>query len=336
MFRTNRELLAQKVEEHEDVLLNLDSPDYKRAEASLKLPEVRMRLKDFKKRLQSKELLLGVAEDQRVQHLLNSPFLKFRMNALALKTRLIARLRAQKFERDRLECSFRKQLNDQKIHSQIPHSLKRQEPSIQTLARDYNSLVTKMEDLVRCRQAPTNAVVPEKIPMDQLFTLDVNSTIWQDVGLTDKYDKTEPPAWLADDSVCTGIQALLERDWSLEEIKQLSHERNAIQEAIDKTVHPAVAFQLHQQRSDMLELCWHWQTSAGTIGKFHSTSEWGPSDDEVQEAGLGLYAESLPTETMNGYDSEESEGLDITDYDEDEFNVIESFDMLDSYTPSKT
>ncbi|KAL0569924.1 hypothetical protein V5O48_012042 [Marasmius crinis-equi] len=350
-LRENREILVQKVDELEDILMDLETPGYKRAEASLKLPQAREKLKNVEKRLRWKELLLGVHEDQRVQHLLNSLFLKHQMNALALKTRLIARLQARKFERDRLERSFRKQLNDQKLHSQISQSLKRREPGIQALARDYNSLVTTMEDLRKQNRAPANAVIPEKIPMDRLFTLDVDDSIWQDVGLTDKYDNSQPPAWLADDSVRTGIRAILERDRCIEEIQHLSQERNAMQQwfaeqwyvlitAIDQTTHPDVLFQLRQRRSEILALCWRWERSAGTIAILQHTPHWGPSDDEVQEAAFPTHVESLPVKSQElyservdldaEYDSEESEDSCITDYDEADFNVVDTFEFLDS------
>ncbi|KAL0566484.1 hypothetical protein V5O48_015526 [Marasmius crinis-equi] len=350
-LRENRELMVQKVEELEEVLLDLESPDYKRAEAGLKLPETREKLKSLERRLRSKELMLGVAEDQRVQHLLNSPFLKHQMNTLALKTRLIGRLRACKFKHDRLERSFWKQLNDQKVHSQISQSLKRREPGIQSLARDYNLLVAKMQDLIKRKRAPCNAMAPEKIPMDRLFMLDVDNGIWQDVGLTDKYDNHQPPAWLANDSVRTGIRAMLERDHSLEEIERLSHERDAMQQwfadewgvlmrAIDETPHPNVSFQLCQRRSELLELCWRWRRSVGTIASAQHTPAWGPSNKEIQRAGLDIYVENLPMEDLDvypegaevDYGSEGSEQSDLTDYDEDEFNVVEAFDVLDLHT----
>ncbi|KAL0567595.1 hypothetical protein V5O48_014395 [Marasmius crinis-equi] len=303
-LRENRELLLRKVEDLEDILLDLESADYKRAEAGLKLPQAREKLKKLEKHLESKERQLGIVEDQH-----------------------------------------------QKIHSQISQSLKRREPGIQSLARDYNSLVVKMEDLIRRNRAPANAVLPERIPIDRLFTLDVDDSIWQDVGLTDKYDNTRPPGWLADDPTREGIRALLERDRCREEIKRLSHERNAMQawfadewyilmHAISETSHPDVLFQLRQRRSEMLELCWRWQWNLGTIPMSQHTPEWGPSEAELNEVALHMKGQSLPDDPLNMYsehvesvyyDSEESEESDVTDYNEDEFNVVETFDVLDSH-----
>ncbi|KIK52218.1 hypothetical protein GYMLUDRAFT_132616, partial [Collybiopsis luxurians FD-317 M1] len=64
-----------------------------------------------------------------------------------------------------------------------------------------------------------------------LFSLDVDNNIWLDIGLG--YDKEKdglPPLWLANDSVCRGICALLDRNHCNEEQRQLLAEHNAMQE----------------------------------------------------------------------------------------------------------
>lgn len=45
-----------------------------------------------------------------------------------------------------------------------------------------------MADLVKQHRAPVSAIVPEPIRNDGLFKLDVDDTIWQDVGLGDEDD----------------------------------------------------------------------------------------------------------------------------------------------------
>jgi hypothetical protein len=59
-------------------------------------------------------------------------------------------------------------------------------------------------------------VAPQPIQCNGLFKLDINDDIWQDVGLDNEYDGGIP-RWLGDEVVCTGIQALLQRDRSCEE-----------------------------------------------------------------------------------------------------------------------
>ena len=61
--------------------------------------------------LRQKERALGPTERQRLHKLAKSPYLRDRMNALALKIRLRDKLRSRKFELERLEQTFRKQVN---------------------------------------------------------------------------------------------------------------------------------------------------------------------------------------------------------------------------------
>ena len=54
--------------------------------------------------------------------------------------------------------------------------------------------------------------------MDNLFKLDVDNDIWQDIGLTDDNDEDlDIPAWLGDEYVRTGIKFLLELDGCIKE-----------------------------------------------------------------------------------------------------------------------
>jgi hypothetical protein len=61
-----------------------------------------------------------------------------------------------------------------------------------------------------------------------MFQLDVDSDIWQDIGLEDC--NPDPPLWLADEHVREGIRMMLEVDRCNEEEKRLLRERSALQE----------------------------------------------------------------------------------------------------------
>jgi hypothetical protein len=71
------------------------------------------------------------------------------------------------------------------------------------------------------------ATVPDKVEMAELFVLDVDDTIWQDVGLAE--DLMDPPLWMCDDDVQRGIKERLELGHCLEEEACLVHERHALQ-----------------------------------------------------------------------------------------------------------
>jgi len=61
--------------------------------------------------LRRKERALGVNEQQELQKLIKSEYMRVRMNARALKLRLRQRLRARKFEMDVVERTYRRLLN---------------------------------------------------------------------------------------------------------------------------------------------------------------------------------------------------------------------------------
>lgn len=71
--------------------------------------------------------------------------------------------------------------------------------------------------MVELRNAPANAVCPEPIPMAHSFDLDVDDSIWQDVGLDENDDLANPPLWLCDEKVRSGIQAIVVQDRCKEE-----------------------------------------------------------------------------------------------------------------------
>lgn len=58
--------------------------------------------------------------------------------------------------------------------------------------------------------------------------MDVDDAIWQDVGLLDDDEGVEPPLWLSDDSVRSGIRAILELDRADEEDIILGKERRSL------------------------------------------------------------------------------------------------------------
>lgn len=112
--------------------------------------------------------------------------------------------------------------------------MKRREPGIAKLAKDYNSLCDKMRVLISKRSAPRNAVAPDPIPLKELFGLDVDDMIWQDVGLDDSADTGAPPEWLCNDEVRKGIKAILERDRCDEELQRLRTERRSLLEWMEE------------------------------------------------------------------------------------------------------
>lgn len=109
--------------------------------------------------------------------------------------------------------------------------MKRREPTISKANSEYNKLCGNIRKLIQDGKAPRGAIAPLPIPSAELWQLDVDDGIWQDVGLDDDEDGPagEPPLWLADDRVRAGIKAMLELDRCGEEDHRLRRERRALQ-----------------------------------------------------------------------------------------------------------
>jgi hypothetical protein len=201
-----------------------------------------------KKKLYQREQALGVQEKQSLRTLGKSKYLNLRMNARALKQRLRDRLRSRKFELDKVERSFRRLVNgksisdttntltdlcpDQKLYSHTESAVKRREPAISKLNAQYNKLCTELAQVIKNGDAPKGAMPPLPIASKQLWQLDVDDGIWQDVGLDEDDAEAaagEPPLWLSDEKVRSGIRAMLELDRCDEEDIILMKERCALQ-----------------------------------------------------------------------------------------------------------
>ncbi|KAG6903946.1 hypothetical protein DXG01_013727, partial [Tephrocybe rancida] len=223
-----RDRLKKREREYDALIEDEATPMDEYIEAKADLESVRVRLQDLNTRIRNKQSVLGVTDRARLRNLMNNPFLTARMNALALKQRLRDRLRARKFEMERLERSFRKQVNannglDQKVDAHTASSVRSREPAITKVARSYNTLCTTMEKLFADGKAPLGAICPKQLELKGIFDLDVDDTIWEDIGLEDG-SPAAPPPWLANESVCAGIKALLEHDRCIKEEVRLQHE----------------------------------------------------------------------------------------------------------------
>lgn len=119
---------------------------------------------------------------------------------------------------------------EQKVNVHVEDSVRRRDPTIQNLARDYNKHCETMATLKRAGKAPAGATLPPTIQKGSLFKLDVDDEIWQDIGLDEETDGGSPPLWLCNDGVREGIKAMLQRDRCLEEEARLQNERLAMQE----------------------------------------------------------------------------------------------------------
>ena len=87
-----------------------------------------------------------------------------------------------------------------------------------------------MAECIASRKAPANSVAPLPIPTKQLFSLDVNDLIWEDVGLDEEGRVGDPPLWLSEERVKDRIKGILQSDRCDEELSRVKHEVLALSE----------------------------------------------------------------------------------------------------------
>ncbi|KAG6904872.1 hypothetical protein DXG01_006552 [Tephrocybe rancida] len=208
---------------------------------------------------------------------------------------------------ERLECLFRKQVNDHKVDAHTVSSIKQCEPAITKVVQSFNALCNTMEDLLKKGKAPLGVTCPKKLEIKGIFALDVDDSIWEDLGL-DEGSPAAPPPWLSGKGVHMGIRALLEYDRCVEEKLSVN----------------------------LLD-----------FGNFASLPAWGPSAEEiinfriVQNTAVFKEAPTINTESRDTESNiksecwEQDEESKYSDSEHGEADII-LFDILDSADASWT
>ncbi|KAF8135243.1 hypothetical protein K438DRAFT_1911669 [Mycena galopus ATCC 62051] len=198
-------------------LVSVDTDDDAAPLYQLEFVAAEEALAKSKQNLKRKEPRWASPSMRKLHTLVKSEYIRVRMNARALKFRVRERLRARKFELDIIERTYRRLLNDAKLHAHTESAVKRREPTIARVASDYNKLCVELEKTHSRRQSSRG------VNATGLWQLDVDDAIFEDVGLDDPDDQ-EPPLWLRDEKVRAGIKARLELDRCDEEDARLHRE----------------------------------------------------------------------------------------------------------------
>lgn len=109
-FYKQKEVLEKHITTAEEEILNSDMLEEDEFTES-KMENDRKRLSEVKRKIQNAEKSLGVTGRKTLQRMLKSPYIKKRMNALAVKIRVRHKLCQRKFEFDRFERAARRQRN---------------------------------------------------------------------------------------------------------------------------------------------------------------------------------------------------------------------------------
>ncbi|KZP06311.1 hypothetical protein FIBSPDRAFT_914718 [Athelia psychrophila] len=290
-----------------------------------------------------KYVSLGVSQTTMLHKLKQSKYLLARMNALALKHRLRDRLRQRKFEMERLERSYRRTMNDIKSSKHIEGALQRRAPTIQGVAKKYNHLCTEIANMVKNNLAPAGAIIPEPIPSGGLWALDVDDSIWQDIGLEDDDVDSAPPLWLRDENVRAGIRHLHDYDRCVEEQARLRRERNGLQQWAREewavmcgamaaaSTNLDLQYRLKQEMTNFTRQCFLWRRDARIVPCDLGES-WGPSEDDIKAAGASEFTSQVDYSAYISEPEEASSEEEAIDFDDDElYEQMETMALRDEY-----
>lgn len=188
---------------------------------------------------------LGTRATEKWDALRGDAYLRARVNARRLREVIRSSLKSHKFERDKLEKSFRRHimrtsntrhvndvtdcLQEEKEHTQVRDLVHRREKNVSAQVRRYNALVDQMKVLVTQGKAPRRrTVVPHRLDTRKLFRLDVDDDIWQEDPGLGPQDEGALPRWQTDEDVKTGIVLLLEERRCMEELERVEAEVRAL------------------------------------------------------------------------------------------------------------
>ncbi|KAJ7809346.1 hypothetical protein B0H14DRAFT_2867323 [Mycena olivaceomarginata] len=309
---------AQKVElkDYDDALVD----------AKMARDDARAMLLKTQDRLRRNEAALGVDE--------KSKFFQLRFDARVKKIRLRNLLRARKFEWERAERSSRRQqASEHKLRSHTEAAVKRRQPKINNLVREYNKICDAIGVEIREHRAPARTIPPERIDMRTLYALDVDDAIWQDVGLEDDEDRGVPPLWLSDDLVRSGIRAMLQIERADEEDAMLRKEARGlriwfIEEwevlnlAMENTANEPDRYQFYLRRERLVRLCATWRKHLPADTP--QDAPWGPSEAELIQCMIDEHAAARGEDRY-------FEGDDESDREVEDFEMLDAMENAEAY-----
>ncbi|KAF7341438.1 hypothetical protein MVEN_01880900 [Mycena venus] len=341
--RKRVDALFQKMMVLQEALVDPKSTPHVLLYAESHVDGARAAWKNEQEKLQRLQAQLGVTDATALQKLRHSDYYAARMNAKILKEWLRQRLRERKFELDLIKRSFRRTRSENQRNEHAGAAIKRREPTITSTVKQYNKLCADIATLIKAKKAPADAVALTPIPTKEIYQLDVDDAIWQDIGLD---QDTEPVLWLSDNNVRSGIRAMLQKDRCGEEAPRLLRKRRHMQiwfatewKAVCETIElseGAVRYQFELKHKELLELCVLWKKSLDSLSSGADLPPWGPTDEEILDCQISgitaSYASGEESEDDGEWDNGETAGTEEEEEEEDDLlYVLETVEQTDTY-----
>ncbi|KAJ7859935.1 hypothetical protein B0H14DRAFT_2745682 [Mycena olivaceomarginata] len=228
---------------------------------------------------------------------------------------------------------YRPRKPEHKLCSHTEAAVKRRQPKINNLVREYNKICDAIGDEIRERRAPARTIPPDRIDMQTLYALDVDDAIWKDVGLEDDEDRGVPPLWLSDDLVRSGIRAMLQLERADEEDAMLRKEAQGlriwfIEEwevlnlAMENTANEPDRYQFYLRRERLVRLCATWRKHLPADTP--QDAPWGPSEAELIQCMIDEHAAARGEDRY-------FEGDNESDREVEDFEMLDAMENAEAY-----
>ncbi|KAH6889568.1 hypothetical protein BKA70DRAFT_1120837 [Coprinopsis sp. MPI-PUGE-AT-0042] len=310
------------------------------------------KLLDLEHSLKKKTSRLDIDDKANLKALLSSRFMALRVNAQAIKERLLAKLCNHKFEMQRLEKAVRLGgSSEQKLTSHVKTQLRKQQPGILNLVKRYNTMATEINDLILRKRSPANARPLPLVDRSSIFKLDVDDPIWDNSPFDDSVD--DVPLWMGNDEMRKGIRLNLEVSRCAEELARLHFECENLQSwarqqwmyvqnaNLKYKDNPGLAAEISRKSASLLRLIATWSSHLKGLDlpSTFNHAQWGPLPSEVEEAVMMLLTTQLADSEVADDDDEEEECVDgdgagVTSDLWDVLDLIEHSELTEEGDPS--
>ncbi|KAF7305113.1 hypothetical protein MKEN_01226500 [Mycena kentingensis (nom. inval.)] len=229
---------------------------------------------------------LGADELAQLQDMQLRAYHSAKLAARTIREQLLAKLTQRKLEMDPVERRQKKK------NEHATAAIRKREPTIKKLVKQFNEQVGILEKLIKKRKAPRNAVAPVRLQEDKIFDLEIDDdAIRWGIGLEDDDDETRMPKAIIDADIRRDVNALLQKQRCLEERHRLRREHGhlrvwfarqwqAINEAVRDCDHADLLYQLMLRREDHLQLMLVWRRPLMSLDIPDDVPAWGPTDAE--------------------------------------------------------
>jgi DNA-binding ferritin-like protein (Dps family) len=285
------------------------------------LGTVNARIKAAKEGLRRRKALLSIGDRKNWDRLKGNKFLQDQISLLALKKRIREKARARRFEMTALKkYEVSKAKNSKKLTENAMANTKKREPALKKLVERYNKGCKGLRDQIKSRRFPVGAHALEEIQLDQIWQLDVDDPIWQDVEVRDDEGFTIPD-WLGNEATQQAIRNRVENERCDEERNRLKAEMQnlqywlreeaaVIEAALTLEAPEYIRYQLALKQHHLLQLGGSWWNYTQDMPDVN-TEGWGFSIDALKNVWAeGKFQHADLVDTNEGKSGSSEEDLD--------------------------